>query len=185
MCFRLGSAVGPSAFVRQPSPVSLRSSAFARQPSWPLFPPASPWPSAMVGGVWMVWPWLRSAFGTASGLLWDARSPSARPWRLGFLVSRLAVSVSECKVIASLLPRCAIGCAAVRTRAIMCDEMLWGWKSGLLRRENNLNNLYNYEQPTRFACITILLQGKQQNTTFSISHEQNRARVMPWRERVP
>ena len=109
MCFRLGSAVGPSAF--------------ARQPSWPLFPPASPWPSAMVGGVWMVWPWLRSAFGMASGLLWDARPPSARPWRLGFLVSRLAVSVSECKVMAFLLPRCAIGCAAVRTRAIMCDEM--------------------------------------------------------------
>lgn len=142
MCFRLGSAVGPSAFVRQPSPVSLCSSAFvpsafARQPSWPLFPPASPWPSAMVGGVWMVWPWLRSAFGTASGLLWDARPPAARPWRLGFLVSRLAVSVSECKVIASLLPRCAMGCAAVRTRAIMCDEMQWGWKSGLLRRETN------------------------------------------------
>lgn len=151
MCFRLGSAVGlsafarqplpvglcPSAFARQPLPVSLRPSAFvpsafACQPSRPLFPPASPWPSAMVGGVWMVWPWLRSAFGTASGLLWDGRPPAARPWRLGFLVSRLAVSVSECKVIASLLPRCAIGCAAVRTRAIMCDEMLWGWKSGLL-----------------------------------------------------
>ncbi len=113
---------------RQPLLVGLRlsafvPSAFARQPSRPLFPPASPWPSAMVGGVWMVWPWLRSAFGTASGLLWDARPPSARPCRLGFLVSRLAVSVSECKVIASLLPRCAIGCAAVRTRAIMCDEM--------------------------------------------------------------
>lgn len=137
MCFRLGSAVGPSAFVRQPSPVTLRPSAFARQPSRPLFPPASPWPSAMVGGVWMVWPWLRSAFGTASGLLWDARPPAARPCRLGFLVSRLAVSVSECKVIASLLPRCAMGCAAVRTRAIMCDEMQWGWKSGLLRRETN------------------------------------------------
>lgn len=161
MCFRLGSAVGPSAFVRQPSPVSLcpstfvrqlssvslRSSAFvpsafACQPSRPLFPPASPWPSAMVGGVWMVWPWLRLAFGTASGLLWDARPPSARPWRLGFLVSRLAVSVSECKVMAFLLPRCAIGCAAVRTRAIMCDEMQWGWKSGLLRRENNEYNIY-------------------------------------------
>lgn len=127
----------PSAFACQLSSVSLRSSAFvpsafACQPSRPLFPPASPWPSAMVGGVWMVWPWLRSAFGTASGLLWDARSPSARPWRLGFLVSRLAVSVSECKVMAFLLPRCAIGCAAVRTRAIMCDEMQWGWKSGLL-----------------------------------------------------
>jgi len=67
MCFRLGSAVGPSAFVRQPLLVSLRPSAFACQPSRPLFPPASPWPSAMVGGVWMVWPWLRSAFGTASG----------------------------------------------------------------------------------------------------------------------
>lgn len=130
----------PPGFCRRP--VSLRSSAFvlsafARQPSRPLFPPASPWPSAMVGGVWMVWPWLRSVFGTASGLLWDARPPAARPCRLGFLVSRLAVSVSECKVIASLLPRCAIGCAAVRTRAIMCDEMLWGWKSGLLRRETN------------------------------------------------
>ncbi len=142
MCFRLGSVVGPSAFARQPLPVDLRPSAFvpsafARQPSRPLFPPASPWPSAMVGGVWMVWPWLRSAFGTASGLLWDARPPAARPCRLGFLVSRLAVSVSECKVIASLLPRCAMGCAAVRTRAIMCDEMQWGWKSGLQRRENN------------------------------------------------
>ena len=113
----------PSAFARRPSSVSLCPSAFACQPSRPLFPPASPWPSAMVGGVWMVWPWLRSAFGTASGLLWDARPPSARPWRLGFLVSRLAVSVSECKVMAFLLPRCAIGCAAVRTRAIMCDEM--------------------------------------------------------------
>ena len=42
--------------------------------------------------------------------------------------------------------------------------------------ENNLNNLYNNEQPTRYACITILLQGKQQNTTLSISHAQNRAR---------
>lgn len=142
----------PSAFARRPSSVSLRPSAFARQPSRPLFPPASPWPSAMVGGVWMVWPWLRSAFGTASGSLWDARPPSARPWRLGFLVSRLAVSVSECKVIASLLPRCAIGCAAVRTRAIMCDEMQWGWKSGLLRRETNeyvflLSNGKQLEQP--------------------------------------
>lgn len=166
MCFRLGSAVVrrpllvslcPSTFVRQPSSrrpssVSLRPSTFARLPSRPLFPPASPWPSAMVGGVWMVWPWLRSAFGTASGLLWDARSPSARPWRLGFLVSRLAVSVSECKVIASLLPRCAIGCAAVRTRANPCDKMLWGWKSGLLRRETNeyiflLSNGKQLEQP--------------------------------------
>lgn len=142
----------PSAFARQPSSVSLRPSTFARQPSRPLFPPASPWPSAMVGGVWMVWPWLRSAFGTASGLLWDARPPAARPCRLGFLVSRLAVSVSECKVIASLLPRCAMGCAAVRTRAIMCDEMQWGWKSGLLRRETNeyiflLSNGKQLEQP--------------------------------------
>lgn len=137
----------PSAFARQPLPVSLRPSAFvpsafACQPSRPLFPPASPWPSAMVGGVWMVWPWLRSAFGTASGSLWDGRPPGARPCRLGFLISRLAVSVSECKVMAFLLPRCAMGCAAVRTRAIMCDEMQWGWKSGLLRRENNEYNIY-------------------------------------------
>ena len=155
MCFRLGSAVGPSAFVRQPSLVSLRpvglcsSAVPALVPSRFALAFGDGWRG--VDGVALASLGLRDGF----GLLWDARPPSARPWRLGFLVSRLAVSVSECKVIASLLPRCAIGCAAVRPRAIMCDEMLWGWKSGLLRRENNLNNLYNYEQPTRFACITI------------------------------
>lgn len=160
MCFRLGSAVGPSAFVRQPSPVSLRSSAFACQPSRPFFPPASPWPSAMVGGVWMVWPWLRSAFGTASGLLWDARPPSARPCRLGFLVSRLAVSVSECKVIASLLPRCAIGCAAVRTRAIMCDEMQWGGERPAECSTNEYVFLLSKEKQ--------LEQPLQQTTTYTL-----------------
>lgn len=35
-----------------------------------------------------------------------------------------------------------MGCAAVRTRAIMCDEMQWGGESGLLRRENNEYNIY-------------------------------------------
>jgi hypothetical protein len=30
--------------------------------------------------------------------------------------------------------------------------------------------IYNF---TSFACITILLQGKQHDTTFSVSHEQN------------
>ena len=197
MCFRLGAAVGPSAFSCRPSLVSRPLSAFARQPS--LVSRPGPWSLPLRLGLrrWLEgcgWcglgfarpsSGLRSAFGTPSGSLRDARPPSACPWRLGFLVPRLAVSVFVCEVTAFLLPRCAIGCAAVRTREIMCDKMQWGWKSGLLRRENNLNNLYNYEQPTRFACITILLQGKQQNTTFSISHEQNRARVMPWRERVP
>lgn len=139
-----------SAFARQPSPVGLCLSAvLALVPSRFALAFGDGWRG--VDGVALASLGLRDGF----GLLWDARPPSARPWRLGFLVSRLAVSVSECKVMAFLLPRCAIGCAAVRTRAIMCDEMLWGWKSGLLRRENNLNNLYNYEQPTRFACITI------------------------------
>lgn len=122
----------PSAFVRQPSPVSLRSSAV---PALVLSRFALAFGDGWRGvdGVALASLGLRDGF----GLLWDARPPAARPCRLGFLVSRLAVSVSECKVIASLLPRCAIGCAAVRTRAIMCDEMQWGWKSGLQRRENN------------------------------------------------
>lgn len=137
MCFRLGSAVGPSAFVRRPSSVSLRpvglcsSAVPALVPSRFALAFGDGWRG--VDGVALASLGLRDGF----GLLWDARPPAARPCRLGFLVSRLAVSVSECKVIASLLPRCAIGCAAVRTRAIMCDEMLWGWKSGLQRRENN------------------------------------------------
>lgn len=103
---------------------------------------------------------LRSAFGTPSGSLRDARPPSACPWRLGFLVPRLAVSVFVCEVTAFLLPRCAIGCAAVRTREIMCDKMQWGWKSGLLRRENNeyvflhvhvvsVRQVFEAEQPLR------------------------------------
>ena len=118
MCFRLGSAVGPSAFARQPSSVSLCPSAVpALVPSRFALAFGDGWRG--VDGVALASLGLRDGF----GLLWDARPPAARPCRLGFLVPRLAVSVSECKVIASLLPRCAIGCAAVRTRAIMCDEM--------------------------------------------------------------
>lgn len=121
-----------SAFIRQPSPVGLCSSAVpALVPSRFALAFGDGWRG--VDGVALASLGLRDGF----GLLWDARPPSARPWRLEFLVSCLAVSVSECKVMASLLPRCAIGCAAVRTRAIMCDEMQWGWKSGLLRRETN------------------------------------------------
>lgn len=137
----------PSAFARQPSPVGLCLSAVpALLPSRFALAFGDGWRG--VDGVALASLGLRDGF----GLLWDARPPSARPWRLGFLVSRLAVSVSECKVIASLLPRCAIGCAAVRTRAIMCDEMQWGWKSGLLRRETNeyiflLSNGKQLEQP--------------------------------------
>lgn len=126
-----------SAFARRPSSVSLRpvglcsSAVPALVPSRFALAFGDGWRG--VDGVALASLGLRDGF----GLLWDARPPAARPCRLGFLVSRLAVSVSECKVIASLLPRCAIGCAAVRTRAIMCDEMQWGWKSGLQRRENN------------------------------------------------
>lgn len=127
----------PSAFARQPLPVDLCSSAFIRQPSLVSLRPVGLCLSAVpalvpsrfalafgdgwrgVDGVALASLGFRDVF----GLLWDARPPSARPWRLGFLVSRLAVSVSECKVMAFLLPRCAMGCAAVRTRAIMCDEM--------------------------------------------------------------
>lgn len=147
----------PLAFARQPSsrrpssvslrPVGLRLSAVpALVPSRFALAFGDGWRG--VDGVALASLGLRDGF----GLLWDARPPSSRPWRLGFLVSRLAVSVSECKVMAFLLPRCAMGCAAVRTRAIMCDEMQWGWKSGLLRRETNeyvflLSNGKQLEQP--------------------------------------
>ena len=125
----------PPGFCRRP--VGLRPLAFARQPSLVSLRPVGLCLSAVpalgtsrfalafgdgwrgVDGVALASLGLRDGF----GLLWDARPPSSRPWRLGFLVSRLAVSVSECKVMAFLLPLCAMGCAAVRTRAIMCDEM--------------------------------------------------------------
>ena len=131
MCFRLGPAVGPSAFACQPSLVSLRSSAVpALGPSRFALAFGDGWRG--VDGVALASLGLRSAFGTPSGSLRDARPPSACPWRLGFLVPRLAVSVFVCEVTAFLLPRCAIGCTAVRTRAIMCDKMQRGWKCGLL-----------------------------------------------------
>ena len=151
-----GFCLRPSAFARQPSPVGLCSSAVpALVPSRFALAFGDGWRG--VDGVALASLGLRDGF----GLLWDARPPSARPWRLGFLVSRLAVSVSECKVMAFLLPRCAIGCAAVRTRAIMCDEMQWGWKSGLLRRETNeyiflLSNGKQLEQPLQLSTTYTL-----------------------------
>lgn len=134
----------PSAFIRQPSPVDLCSSAVpALVPSRFALAFGDGWRG--VDGVALASLGLRDGFGFALGCA-PSLCTSLAAEILGLTPGGKRFRVQSYSFSPPPL------CDRMRCRANPCDKMLWGWKSGLLRRETNeyiflLSNGKQLEQP--------------------------------------